>query len=273
LHSRKERRPQHARHEDGLRAESVGKRFAGVEALRAVDLALEPDDFLGLIGPNGSGKTTLVNILSGFFRPTSGSVKLASVDVSAWPPYRVARLGLCRTFQNVRLFPRLTVLENVEVGASGGLHRERGRRARERAYAALEELDVTEHADRPASELPYGTQRRVDIARALAAEPRFLLLDEPAAGLNEAETKALGERITQIGRSHGLGVLVIDHDLGLITSLCRRIVVLDSGSVIAAGTPQEVTSDPAVIEAYVGASGTQAPGGGAASDDTGRNYG
>jgi ABC-type branched-subunit amino acid transport system ATPase component len=269
------RRGGHAPSGDGapLRAESVGKRFAGVEALRSVDLVVEPDDFVGLIGPNGSGKTTLVNILSGFLRPSAGRVELAGVDVSGWPPYRVARLGLCRTFQNVRLFPRLSVRENVEVGATGGLLGARGRQARERASAAMEELGVAEHVDRLASELPYGTQRRVDIARALAGQPRFLLLDEPAAGLNDAETEALGERIAQVGRSHGLGVLVIDHDLGLITSLCRHVVVLDTGSVIAAGSPDDVTTNPAVIEAYLGAPPTRAIDGPDRSVDTGGDDG
>lgn len=235
-----------------LAADQVSKRFAGVQALDAVDLSVGRGDLLGLIGPNGSGKTTLVNILSGFFKPTGGRVLLDSVDISDWPPHRIAHCGVCRTFQNVRLFSRLTVLENVEVGAAGSRIKPRGKESRQRAKAALRELEVGAYADRYASELPYGTQRRVEMARAIAAEPNLLLLDEPAAGLNAAETTALGEKIARLQAERNLGVLVIDHDLRMITSLCKSIVVLDSGRVIASGSPEEITKDAAVISAYLG---------------------
>jgi ABC-type branched-subunit amino acid transport system ATPase component len=235
-----------------LAADRVSKRFAGVQALDAVDLSFGRGDLLGLIGPNGSGKTTLVNILSGFFKPTGGRVLLDSANISDWPPHRIAHSGVCRTFQNVRLFSRLTVLENVEVGAAGSRIRPHGKESRQRAKAALRELEVGAYADRYASELPYGTQRRVEMARAIAAEPDLLLLDEPAAGLNAAETTALGEKIARLQAERNLGVLVIDHDLRMITSLCKTIVVLDSGRVIASGSPEEITKDAAVISAYLG---------------------
>jgi branched-chain amino acid transport system ATP-binding protein/branched-chain amino acid transport system permease protein len=237
-----------------LRAESISKRFAGVQALKSVDFALERGDLLGLIGPNGSGKTTLVNILSGFYSLTDGRVLLDSLDISGWSSHQIARAGVCRTFQNVRLFNRLTVLENVEVGAAGSRTKLRGKAMRQHARDALAELEISSYADRYASELPYGTQRRVEMARAIASDPDLLLLDEPAAGLNRAETEALSQTITELHATRELGVLVIDHDLRMITSLCKRIVVLDVGSVIAAGTPQEVTADPAVIAAYIGTS-------------------
>jgi ABC-type branched-subunit amino acid transport system ATPase component len=240
-----------------MHAEVVSKRFAGVQALNGVDLALERGDLLGLIGPNGSGKTTLVNVMSGFYSLTGGRVMLDSVDVSRWSSHRIARAGVCRTFQNVRLFKRLTVLENVEVGAVGSHVNHRGKATRQHARAALAEFEISAYADRYASDLPYGTQRRVEMARAIASEPTLLLLDEPAAGLNRAETEALSQTIADLHARRGLGVLVIDHDLRMITSLCERIVVLDVGRVIAAGAPDEVTADPAVIAAYIGGSVTK----------------
>jgi branched-chain amino acid transport system permease protein len=235
-----------------LQAESVSKRFVGVEALRAVDIALHRGDLLGLIGPNGSGKTTLINILSGFLRGSSGTVRIGALDVTRWPAHRIARAGVGRTFQSVRLFRHLTVLENVAVGATGGQQRDSGGEARRRARATLAQLEVTSWANRAAGDLPYGIQRRVDIARALVAAPDFLLLDEPAAGMNPAETESLRLHIAGIRSSLGIGILVVDHDLRLIMTLCDRIVVLDSGSVIAVGTPDEIASNPAVIEAYIG---------------------
>jgi branched-chain amino acid transport system permease protein len=235
----------------------VSKRFAGVQALQSVDLSLEGGDLLGLIGPNGSGKTTLINVLSGFYRLTGGRVVLDAADVSGWSSHQIARAGVCRTFQNVRLFKRLTVLENVEVGAVASTSEAHGRTTRQRARAALAELEISRFADRYASELPYGSQRRVEMARAIASDPSLLLLDEPAAGLNRSETEALSQTITKLHAQRGLGVLVIDHDLRMITTLCKRIVVLDAGRVIAAGTPREVTADPAVIAAYIGASAAQ----------------
>lgn len=240
-----------------LRAEGISKAFAGVDALTSVDLSLSRAEVVGLIGPNGSGKTTLINILSGLLRATSGRISLGGSDASTWAPYRIARAGVSRTFQNVRLFPRLTVLENVEVGAAGGRQPERGARARARARAALADFEVAHLADRAADELPYGTRRRVDMARALAAQPEFLLLDEPAAGLSDAETTSLRDTVAEIESKRDIGILVIDHDLRLIQTLCHRIVVLDAGKVISRGTPAEVMKDRAVIDAYLGSHGEQ----------------
>ena len=174
--------------------------------------------------------------------------------MSGWSPHRIARLGVGRTFQHTRLFGRLTALENVEVGA---IHADRhisGRQRRARARATLEEVNVSEFSDRTASELSFGIRRKVEIARALAAEPRFLFLDEPAAGVPEAERAALGSMIAGVAIQRELGVLVIDHDLSFVSALCEHIVVLDAGSVIARGTPAAVADEPAVIDAYIGTS-------------------
>ena len=238
---------------DGIHASAVSKHFAGVTAVRDVDLMLEPGARIGLIGPNGSGKTTLVNILSGFVRPSTGQLAVGQRDVTGWPTYRIARLGVGRTFQHTRLFGRLTALENVEVGAVRARRRMSGRERRARARATLEEVKVIEFAGRTANELSFGIRRKVELARALAAEPRYLLLDEPAAGVPEAEREGLASMIGAVAAQRGLGVLVIDHDLSFVTAICEHVVVLDAGSVIARGTPHAVADDPAVISAYIGA--------------------
>jgi branched-chain amino acid transport system ATP-binding protein len=209
--------------------------FDGVKAVDGVDVALHGGEILGLIGPNGAGKTTLVNALTGFQRPTAGSVYLDDVEVTGWPPDRLARAGLARTFQAVRLFAGLTVLENVELGAMGvGL----GRRDAQRwAWELLGRLGLTEIADLLAASVPHGMERRLAIVRALATRPAFLLLDEPAAGLTEVESDTL---------------MVIEHDMRVIMRLCERIQVLDHGKTISIGTSAEVQSDPAVLKAYLG---------------------
>jgi ABC-type branched-subunit amino acid transport system ATPase component len=237
---------------DGISAIAVSKHFAGVTALQDVDLTLTTGRRIGLIGPNGSGKTTLLNILSGVVTPTTGLLTVGDYNVTGWPSYRVARLGVGRTFQHTRLFGRLTALENVEVGAIRARRHMSGRERRKRAHATLEEVKVNEFAARTANELSFGIRRKVEIARALAAEPRFLLLDEPAAGVPEAERAGLASMIAGVAAQRGLGVLVIDHDLSFVTAICEHIVVLDAGSVIARGTPQAVAGDPAVIGAYIG---------------------
>jgi branched-chain amino acid transport system permease protein len=238
---------------DALNASAVSKHFAGVIALQDVDLAVARERRVGLIGPNGSGKTTLVNILSGFVRPSTGRLTVGGCDVTGWPSFRIARMGIGRTFQHTRLFGRLTALENVEVGANRARHHMSGRERRRRARASLEEMKVIEFAERTASELSFGLRRKVEIARALAAEPHFLLLDEPAAGVPEAERAGLASMIAGVAVQRGLGVLVIDHDLSFVTAICEHIVVLDAGSVIAQGAPRAVGNDPAVISAYIGA--------------------
>lgn len=240
--------------EDGepgdLRARNVSVHFEGLIAVDGVDLALRRDEILGLIGPNGAGKTTLVNMLSGFQALDSGDIWLEGRRATGWPPHQLGRAGIARTFQGVRLFPGLSVLENVDVGGVGtGLSRAR---ARERAWRIIDALGLAARAEEPAGALPYGLERRVGIARALAMAPRFLLLDEPGAGLNEAEADELMHVIAQVQGEFECGVLVIEHNMRLIMALCHRIQVLDHGRTIALGTPEEVQRNPDVRRAYLG---------------------
>jgi branched-chain amino acid transport system ATP-binding protein len=238
-----------------LAVEGVSKHFAGLRALDSVSLHLERGEVLGLIGPNGSGKTTLINVISGSLRPTIGRVRINNVDVTGWSPHKIAPLGLARTFQTIRLFAGLTVLENVEVAAvSSGLSRPR---ARERAYGVIERLGQRHLADQPAGALPYGEERRVEIARALATGPTFLLLDEPAAGLNDAESDALLRTLDAIPEQAGCGMLIVDHDMRLIMRLCDRVHVLSDGKTIGEGGPDEVRVAPEVVRAYLGATGEE----------------
>jgi ABC-type branched-subunit amino acid transport system ATPase component len=234
-----------------LDAVAVTKNFAGVHALRGVTMRLREGTVVGLIGPNGSGKTTLLNCVSGAFPPTSGSISLDGEPIGGRPAHLLARRGVVRTFQNVRLFDGLTVLQNVQVSAvaAGKVKR---RRSREYAREVLERLGLGDLEDRYAGTLSYGDQRRLEIARALAASPRFLLLDEPAAGMNEAESDGLRESIERIRCEQGCGVLVVDHDLRLIMRLCEHIYVLNEGVVISEGEPDAVRRDPTVLAAYVG---------------------
>jgi branched-chain amino acid transport system ATP-binding protein len=235
----------------------IAVHFEGIKALDGVDLELRQGEILGLIGPNGAGKTTLVNALTGFQAPTTGAVTLAGAEITEWPPHRRARAGLARTFQNGRSFPDLTVFENVEVGAVGlGVRRSE---ARARAREALDSVGLSDRGDRAAGSLPSGEERRLQVARALAMRPRFLLLDEPAAGLNESESDELGTTIAARPERLGCGVLVIEHDMRVIMGLCHRILVLDYGLAISLGTPQQVRSDPAVIAAYLGTKADAAP--------------
>jgi len=234
-----------------LEAVEVSKQFGGVHALRGVSLRLREGQIVGLIGPNGSGKTTLLNCVSGVFAPTSGSVLLDGDEIAGKQAHEIARAGVVRTFQNVRLFDGLTTLENVAVAAlaAGGT-----RRRDSHAYARklLDRLRLTELAGRYAGTLSFGDQRRLEIARALAASPRFLLLDEPAAGMSEQESDELRDSIERVRGEQGCGVLVVEHDLRLIMRLCDSVQVLNEGAVISEGTPAEVRSDPAVIAAYIG---------------------
>jgi branched-chain amino acid transport system ATP-binding protein len=233
-----------------LVAEGIRVQFGGLRAIDGVDLALREDTILGLIGPNGAGKTTLVNVLSGFQPPTAGSVRLGSTEITRWAAHRRARKGLARTFQATRLFAALTVRENVE--ASGLGLKLAPRAARAEATEVLGHMNLLDHADAPAGSLPYGGERRVAIARALVGRPRFLLLDEPAAGLNEAESDELLESLRTLQARIGYGVLIIEHDMNLIMRLCHSIHVLDHGKTLAVGTPQEVQENPDVVRAYLG---------------------
>ena len=241
----------HGRPGGSLRASAVSRSFAGVQALRDVSLELGQGEVVGLIGPNGAGKSTLVNVLSGFDRPTSGRVLLEDRDVTRWPAFRRGRRGLARTFQHSHAFRGLSVRENVEVSALGGgaSQREAARRTRE----LLVLLGLDRYADRPAGSLAHGDERRLGVARALATEPRFVLMDEPAAGLPEAEIPQFATAVSVI-RDRGAGVLLVDHNVALVLEVCERIHVLDQGKTLAEGTPQEIRAHLGVAAAYLGES-------------------
>lgn len=231
-----------------LEANSVVMKFKGVTALAGVDIDIKKGEIVGLIGPNGSGKTTLLNVISGVFVPNSGGFRMGSRQWSSISLRDAARLGIRRTFQNIRLFPSLTVQETVEVAAAQLDHGDR----RENAWRALNELGFTQHCGRIASELSYGMQRRLEIARAIAGKLEFMLLDEPTAGLNHEESQELVGVIQGIRERRGCGIVLIDHDLNVIMNVCDRVVVLGEGKVLASGTPREVRENPAVISAYLG---------------------
>jgi len=221
-----------------------------VQALRGVTLTLGRGEVVGLIGPNGAGKSTLVNVLTGFDRPDSGTVELAGQDVTRWSPHRRGRRGLARTFQHAHAFRDLTVRENVEVSALGvGAA---PREAERRADALLERLGLDRYAEAPAAALAHGDERRLGVARALATEPAFVLLDEPAAGLPEAEVPDFAALVRSISADHGAGVLLIDHNMALIMETCDRIQVLDQGTMLAEGTPAEIRANLDVVAAYLG---------------------
>jgi branched-chain amino acid transport system ATP-binding protein len=235
-----------------LVAEGVSVRFGGLAAIEDVSLTLEPGEIVGLIGPNGAGKTTLVNVLSGFQRPSAGEVRLEERRFVGAAPDAFARAGVARTFQAVRLFKQLSVSENLEVSlVAKGVSRNR---ARERAKALLAEFLPGDRGHRPASTLTYGEERNVGIARALALEPRYLLLDEPAAGMAAAEVEDLRTAIVRIRATYDCAILVVDHNMALIFALCDRIHVLGSGGTLAVGSPDEISANTKVREAYLGVS-------------------
>jgi ABC-type branched-subunit amino acid transport system ATPase component len=234
-----------------LEAVAVVKHYGGVQALKGVTLRVEPNSVMGLIGPNGSGKTTLLNCLSGITRVTSGSVLLDARPIESRPVHAIAQRGVARTFQSIRLFDRLTVLENVAASVAASA-RVRLREARARASALLAELGIEHLADTYADRLSYGDRRRVEVARALGTSPRVLLLDEPAAGMNDVESAALGALLQEIRTQRGCGILLVDHDLRLIMRHCDRIHVLNEGATIAEGPPAAVQQDRRVISAYIG---------------------
>ena len=245
-----------------LEATALTKRFGGVVAVNAVDLAIAEGRVFGLIGPNGAGKTTLINLISGHFRPDGGAIRFAGADVTRLRPDQLARRGVARTFQAIRLFKGLTVLENVLVGryvlsrpdvlASLIPFRDPARTERAAARGLLGRVGLSTRTEALAGELAYGDQRRLEIARALAAQPRLLILDEPAAGMNPTESAVLSELLRALA-AEGIAVILIEHDVRLVMGACERVAVLNFGRKIAEGTPAEIQGDPIVRVAYLGA--------------------
>lgn len=248
-----------------LEMRGVTKRFGGLTAVEGFEARLGEREVVGLIGPNGAGKTTVFNLLTGVYALSAGSIHVRGRDTRGLRPDQITALGVARTFQNIRLFRSMSVLENVQTAMdlrvrygllASVLHtpryREREREIAARSRALLDVVGLAEAADERASSLAYGEQRRLEIARALATDPRLLILDEPAAGMNPQETDELGEMLHVIRAQHDLTLLLIEHDMKFVMRMCERIIVLDYGRVIATGTPAEVRANPAVIAAYLG---------------------
>ncbi len=251
-----------------LQVSDLSMQFGGLRAVDDVKFSVDSGQIVAIIGPNGAGKTTLFNCISGFYRPTSGRVSLAGEEITTLPSHQIARRGLVRTFQNIRLFKAMTVVENLMVAQHSRLnsnllagmvktrgYRQKEREAVERAHYWLEQMGLLEFANREAGNLAYGQQRRLEIARCMALDPKLLLLDEPAAGLNPRETSELDQLIVKLRDEHALSVLLIEHDMKLVMGISDHIVVLDQGMPIAFGSPDEIRNNQKVINAYLGEGG------------------
>lgn len=248
-----------------LEVTKLGISFGGLRAVDELSMKIEKGGLVGLIGPNGAGKTTAFNMLTGVYRPTDGGIRLDGQNLVGKKPHEICKIGVARTFQNIRLFPKLTVLDNVKVGLHNqvtynlvesmlhlGSYRKKEQEMDRRALEILRVFDLDREAGNLAANLPYGKQRKLEIARALATDPKLLLLDEPAAGMNPNETGELMDTIRLVREKYGVTILLIEHDMKLVQGICEYLYVLNFGKLLAEGTPKEVLSDPAVIKAYLG---------------------
>ena len=247
-----------------LKTEHITQRFGGLVALSDVSMEVRAGEIIGIIGPNGAGKTTLFNVITGMYNATEGSVSLLGQNVTGWKPHKITALGIARTFQNIRLYPRMSVRDNVISGMhchtkSGVLasifntksKRLEDKKCEEEADEILKILDIYKDRFEMSTSLPYGSQRKLEIARALATHPKLLLLDEPAAGMNEQETEDLANIVHRL-KDMGYPILLIEHDMKFVMNICERLYVLNNGCMIASGTPDEIKVNPEVIEAYLG---------------------
>ena len=250
-----------------LDVRNLGIDFGGLTAVDGFNITIGPTEISGLIGPNGAGKTTIFNLLTGVYQPTRGSILIKGIDTKGMPTFKVNKLGIARTFQNIRLFSDMTALDNVKVGMHNEMkcsfaasllrlpsYYKAEKKANEKAMELLEFMGLGDIADQKAGSLPYGVQRRLEICRALASNPAIILLDEPAAGMNPSETTELMHQIRRIRDTFQIAIFLIEHDMNLVMNVCEAIAVVSYGKIIAKGTPDEIKNDPAVIEAYLGRS-------------------